>query len=44
MRSDARKDDDKFSSNWEGPFRIAETTEGGAYHLEFLLGTNVPRT
>jgi len=22
MRSNARKSDDKFSSNWEGPFRI----------------------
>jgi len=30
MRSNARKADDKFSSNWEGPFRIREVEEGGA--------------
>jgi len=44
MRSNARKSDDKFSSNWEGPFRIREVGEGGAYHLEHLSGKIVPRT
>jgi len=44
MRSDARKDDGKFSSNWEGSFRIADTTIGGAYYLEFLSGRNIPKT
>jgi len=44
MSSDARKDDGKFSSNWEGLFRIANTTAGGAYFLEFLSGKHVPRT
>ena len=29
MRSDARKIEDKFSSNWEGPFRIREVAAGG---------------
>jgi len=24
----------KFSSNWEGPFRITDTAAGGAYRLE----------
>jgi len=28
MRSDTRKDNGKFSSNWEGPFRIANTAAG----------------
>jgi len=37
MRSDARKNEDKFSSNWEGPFRIREVAAGGTYHLEWLL-------
>jgi len=36
MRSDARKDGGKFTSNWEGPFRIADTAAGGAYYLEYL--------
>lgn len=44
MRSNARKTNDKFSSNWEGPFRIREVGEGGAYHLEWLSGKVVPRT
>jgi len=44
MRSNARKSDDKFSSNWEGSFRIREVGEGGAYHLEQLSGKIVPRT
>jgi len=43
MRSDAWKDDRKFSSNWERPFRIANIAAGGAYHLEFLSRKNVPR-
>jgi len=44
MHSDARKNEGKFSSNWEGPFRVREVTKGGAYHLEWLLGKIVPRT
>jgi len=44
MHNSARKDNNKFSSHWEGPFHIVDTTEGGAYHLEFLSGRNVPRT
>jgi len=44
MRSDARKDDEIFSSNWEGPFCIADTAAGGEYYLEYLSGKSVPRT
>jgi len=44
LRSNAKKTDDKFSSNWEGPFRIREVREGGAYHLEWLSGKIVLRT
>ena len=44
MPSDARKDGGKFSSNWEGPFRIADTTTSGAYYLEYLSGKSIPRT
>jgi len=43
MRGDARKKGGKFSSNWEGPFRIADTAAGGAYYLEHLSGKNIPR-
>jgi len=43
MRRNARKTDDKFSSNREGTFRIREVGEGGAYHLEWLSGKIVPR-
>jgi len=42
--SDARKNEGKFSSNWEGPFRVREVAQGGAYHLEWLSGKIVPRT
>jgi len=38
MRSNARKTNDKFLSNWEGPFRIREVGERGAYHLKWLSG------
>jgi len=44
MRSDARKNEGKFSSNWEGPFRIREVTAGEAYHLEWFSGKTVQRT
>ncbi|XP_068461695.1 uncharacterized protein [Phaseolus vulgaris] len=44
MRSDARKDGGKFSSNWEGPFRISDAATGGAYYLEYLSGKSIPRT
>ena len=44
MRSDARKNDGKFSANWEGPFRIVAVAGKGAYRLEYLSGKAVPRT
>jgi len=44
MRSDARRNEGKFSSNWEGPFRVRKVAKGGAYHLEWLPGKIVPRT
>lgn len=44
MHSDARKDGENFSSNWEGPFHIADTATEGAYYLEYLSGKSVPRT
>jgi len=34
MRSDARKNEGKFSSNWDGPFRVREVAQGGAYNLK----------
>ena len=44
MRSGVRKNEGKFSSNWEGPFRVREVALGGAYHLEWLSGKIVSRT
>ncbi|MCI56024.1 hypothetical protein A2U01_0077275, partial [Trifolium medium] len=34
----------KLAANWEGPFRIQEVFEGGAYRLETLQGEILPRT
>ena len=34
----------KLSPNWEGPYRVTETLRPGAYKLEYLDGTAVPRT
>jgi len=44
MRSGARQKEGKFSSNWEGPFRIRETASKGAYRLETLAGQPISRT
>jgi len=44
MVSSARKKDDKFSANWDGPYRIREDIEGGAYHLKHLSGEEIPNT
>ncbi|CAJ2632006.1 unnamed protein product [Trifolium pratense] len=34
----------KFAANWEGPFRVQEAFEGGAYRLETMEGRTLPRT
>ncbi|RDX61476.1 Tf2-11, partial [Mucuna pruriens] len=34
----------KLTPKWEGPFRIAEKTDRGAYRLEHLEGQRIPRT
>ncbi|GAU48061.1 hypothetical protein TSUD_404890 [Trifolium subterraneum] len=34
----------KLAANWEGPYRVREKTENGAYHLEDLYGKEIPRT
>ncbi|GAU22916.1 hypothetical protein TSUD_326890 [Trifolium subterraneum] len=34
----------KMAANWEGPFRIHEAFEGGAYRLETMEGEIIPRT
>nr|KYP35068.1 Transposon Ty3-I Gag-Pol polyprotein [Cajanus cajan] len=43
---DARKDTSvgKFAANWEGPFRISECLQNGAYRLVELSGKVLPRT
>jgi len=42
MASSARKKDDKFSANWDGPYRICEDAGGGAYRLEQLSRKRFP--
>jgi len=46
MIGDAQKDsaEGKFAPNWEGPYRVAENLENGAYRLEQLSGEPIPRT
>jgi len=44
IASSARKKDGKFSANWDGPYRIREDVEGGAYRLEHLSGEEIPNT
>ncbi|GAU45985.1 hypothetical protein TSUD_401250 [Trifolium subterraneum] len=34
----------KIAANWEGPFRVQEAFEGGAYKLETMEGETLPRT
>ncbi|MCH81792.1 hypothetical protein A2U01_0002584 [Trifolium medium] len=34
----------KLAAIWEGPFRIHEVFDGGAYRLETLKGEIMPRT
>jgi len=44
MANNAREMDDKFSTNWEGPYRIREDVGGDAYRLELISGEEVPNT
>jgi len=44
MASSARKKDDKFSANFDGPYRIREDAGGGAYRLEQFFGEEIPNT
>jgi len=44
MANSARKKDDKFSANWDDPYRIREDAGGGAYRLEHLSGEEIPNT
>ncbi|MCH79825.1 RNA-directed DNA polymerase (Reverse transcriptase) [Trifolium medium] len=34
----------KLAANWEGPFRVHEVFDGGAYRLETMKGEVIPRT
>jgi len=44
MASGARKKDDKFSANWDGPYRIRDDAKGGSYKLEQLTREEIPNT
>lgn len=34
----------KLAANWEGPFRVRENLNNGAYRLEYLNGKVIPNT
>ena len=34
----------KLAPNWEGPFRVTESLQNGAYQLEYLSGREIPNT
>jgi len=34
----------KLAPNWEGPFRVTESLQNGAYRLEYLSGKEIPNT
>jgi len=49
LRSKARKNDGKFSSNWEGSFRVRKVEAGGrttlsGYREKLNRGRGIPRT
>jgi len=44
MVSNTSKKDDKFSANWEGPFKVQEDVKGRTYRLEQLSGESIPNT
>jgi len=44
MANSARKKDGKFSANSDGPYRICNDAEGGAYKLEQLTGEEILNT
>jgi len=44
MASSERKKDGKFSTNWDGPYRIREDAGGGAYRLKHLSRQEIPNT
>ena len=44
MANNARKHDDKFSTNWGGPFCVLEDIGKCAYRLERLFGEHILNT
>nr|KYP75885.1 Transposon Ty3-I Gag-Pol polyprotein [Cajanus cajan] len=45
LQGEARRDpsEGKLAPNWDGPFRVTEYLENGAYRLEELSGKTIPR-
>ncbi|CAJ2677241.1 unnamed protein product [Trifolium pratense] len=44
LRRNAKDSQDgKLAANWEGPYRVIDKTENGAYYLEDLRGKKLPR-
>ncbi|XP_050211346.1 uncharacterized protein LOC126661537 [Mercurialis annua] len=34
----------KLGANWEGPYQVKKVGKGGAYHLTYMSGRDLPRT
>ncbi|CAJ2628951.1 unnamed protein product [Trifolium pratense] len=43
LRRNADSQEGKLAPNWEGPYRVVDKTENGAYYLEDLRGKKLPR-
>ncbi|CAJ2629364.1 unnamed protein product [Trifolium pratense] len=43
LRRNADSQEGKLAPNWEGPYRVIDKTENGAYYLEDLRGKKLPR-
>ncbi|CAJ2665932.1 unnamed protein product [Trifolium pratense] len=43
LRRNADSQGGKLAPNWEGPYRVIDKTENGAYYLEDLRGKKLPR-
>jgi len=44
MNSDVRQTEGKFSTNWQGPFRMLADAEKKSIQVEYLFGEPVPKT
>ena len=44
MVLEKKANEGKMVANWEGLYRVTESLQNGAYHLESVDGKKLPRT